>query len=89
MTYKVVVSHEAQIELATTECYFRSKNLAVEFLEDFLHQISFLEKTPTSFETKYRNIKIILFEHFNFSIHFVIENDQVIILRILNQRQNY
>lgn len=89
MPYKVSISKEAQIELNVAECFFKTKELHIKFMEGFFRQIQFLKTTPFSFQTKYKNIRIALFDEFNYSIHYVIENNQVKILRILNQRQDF
>lgn len=89
MAYNVQISREAQIELDVAECFFRTNNLQESFLQDFFRQTGFLAPNPISFQIKYRGIRIINFETFNYSIHYVIKNDLVLILRILNQRQDF
>jgi hypothetical protein len=89
MAYSVQISNEAQIELDVAECFFRTKNLHKPFLEDFFRQIGFLETNALSFQVKYKGIRIINFESFNYSLHYVVKNGQVLILRILNQRQDF
>jgi hypothetical protein len=89
MDYEVQISREAQIELDVAECFFRAKNLQEAFLEDFFRQIGFLKTNPKAFQTKYREIRILCLEQFNYSIHYVIEKDKVLILRILGQRQDF
>jgi hypothetical protein len=89
MAYNILISKEAEIELGVADCYFRTKNLERAFREDFVKQLEFLERTPLSFQKKYRDVRVILFNDFNYSIHFIIEDQKVLILRILNQRQNF
>ncbi|WP_425235629.1 type II toxin-antitoxin system RelE/ParE family toxin [Ulvibacterium sp.] len=89
MTYKIHISREAQIELSIAECFYKSKNLDREFLTDFSQQLQFLKAMPESFQVKYRNIRILNFERFNYSIHYIIKDSQILILRILNQKQNF
>lgn len=89
MAFKILISREAEIELGVADCYFRTKNLEGAFRQDLLRQLKFLETTPLSFQKKYRDIRIILFSEFNYSIHYIIEANTVHILRILNQRQQF
>ncbi len=89
MAYNILISKEAEIEFEVADCYFRTKNLEKLFREDFLKQLHFLDTTPLSFQKKYRDIRIIIFSNFNYSIHYTIEANSVLILRILNQRQNF
>lgn len=89
MDYEVQISREAQIELDVAGCFFRAKNLNEAFLDDFFRQIGFLETNPEAFQIKYRGIRILCFEQFNYSIHYIINKNQVFNLRILNQRQDF
>jgi hypothetical protein len=89
MGYNVQMLREAAIELHVAECFFASRNLSEDFLADFSKQLQFLKTTPESFQIKYRGIRMITFERFDYSIHYKIENKEVIIYRILNQRQNF
>lgn len=89
MAYKVLISKEAEVELSVADCYFRTKDLEKAFRADLLKQLEFLEATPFSFQMRYKEVRIILFNHFNYSIHYIIKDQTVLILRILNQRQNF
>lgn len=89
MVYKVSISKEAQIELGIAECYYRLRGMEENFLADFSNQLQFLKTTPESFQVKYKDIRILQFKTFNYSIHYIIKENKVLILRILNQRQNY
>ena len=89
MVYNVQISQEAQIELSVAECYFRVKGIHNAFLADFFKQIGFLETNPRSFQKKYLEILIINFDDFNYSVHCIIQGDNVLILRILNQRRHF
>ncbi|MEM7483852.1 MAG: hypothetical protein AAF348_01465 [Bacteroidota bacterium] len=64
---------EAQIELGLAEYSFRTKNLEREFLKGFGKQLQFLKTTPQSFQIKYQSIRILQFEKFNYSIHYIIK----------------
>jgi len=89
MIYKVHISKEAQIELSVAECFYKSRNLDQEILADLSRQLRMLKAMPESFQIKYRGIRIVSFEKFNYSIHYMIQDSRVLILRILNQKQNF
>lgn len=89
MDFEVHISKEAEIEFETAECFFRSKNIHNEFLKDFFGQIDFLKITPLSFQLRYRDVRVIQLKHFNYSIHYIVKEQKVLILRILNQRQDF
>lgn len=89
MGYKVSISKEAQIELGMAECYYKLRGIEKDFLQDFSRQLQFLKTTPESFQVQYKNVRMLQFDTFNYSIHYVMEKDKVMILRILNQRQHF
>ncbi|UJH68645.1 type II toxin-antitoxin system RelE/ParE family toxin [Allomuricauda sp. SCSIO 65647] len=89
MGFKVQMLKEAAVELHVAECYFASKGLSRAFLNDFARQLQFLKTTPHSFQVKYRGIRILNFEQFNYSIHYKVDKKEAVIYRILNQRQNF
>lgn len=89
MGFKVLMLREAVVELHVAECFFASKNLSREFLNDFARQLQFLKTTPYSFQVRYRGIRALNFEQFNYSIHYKVDEEEVVIYRILNQRQNF
>jgi|AntDeeMinimDraft_5_1070356.scaffolds.fasta_scaffold01772_3 hypothetical protein len=89
MAFEVLISKEAQIELDIAVCFFKIKALDDQFLSDFNQQLKFLKTSPFLFQKRYREIRILLFAEFNYSIHYFIENDKVKTLRILNQSQDF
>jgi len=89
MRYKILITKEAQVELGIAECYFSVKGIQRQFMADFFKQLEFLESTPYSFQIRYRDIRTIDFKQFNYSIHYVIKDQVVLILRILNQKQYF
>ena len=89
MVYKIVVSPEAFRELELAECYFKTKNLEKDFLEDFNTQILFLENMPFARQIRYKQVRIHLFKKYMYSIHYLVVDLEVRILHILNQKQGF
>ena len=89
MGFKVRMLREAAVELHVAECYFASKSLSREFLNDFARQLQFLKTTPCSFQVKYKGIRALNFEQFNYSIHYKVDKEEVMIYRILNQKTEF
>lgn len=85
MAYKIIITSEAFREIELAECYFKTKQIEKSFLKDLGKQIIFLEKSPLARQIRYRNIRIHLFEKFNYAFHYVVINDEVRILRLLSQ----
>lgn len=87
MEYQIKISKEAERELSIAKCYYRISNLEELFDSDFKKQIDYLEANPFLFRFYYRNIRKVHFNSFKYSIHFIIKNKVVYILRILHHKQ--
>lgn len=89
MVYKLVISPEAFRKIDLAECYFKTKQIEKSFLKDLREQLVFLETHPLVRQVRYKNVRIHLFEKFNYSIHYVVYETEVRILHLLNQRQDF
>ena len=86
---EIKATDEAKIELHKAKCFFEFNNKEEEFWEDFSRQIDVLLLMPEAFQVRYRNVRIVTLERFDYSIHYVVKPYGVLIYRFLNQRQNY
>ncbi|WP_117884196.1 type II toxin-antitoxin system RelE/ParE family toxin [Aureibaculum luteum] len=89
MAYQIKVSKEAERELSIAKCYYKISNLEEHFDSDFKKQIKYLEANPFLFRFYYRNVRLVHFDDFKYSIHFIIKNKVVYILKILHHKQEY
>ena len=89
MIYKLVISPEAYRDIELAECFYKTKSLNSSFLNDLNTQFVFLENAPLSRQIRYRSIRIHLLDIYKYSIHYIVNNDVVMILRVLNQAQAY
>ncbi len=89
MAYKIRMSKDAEKDLITAQCYYRAKDLEDEFNEDFKLQLEYLKANPYLIQLYYRQIRRIHFNQFKYSIHFIIRNEIVYILKILGHKQYY
>lgn len=89
MDFKIELSRKAEIEFNIIDCYFSGLGISQKFYEDFHSQILLIQSNPFLFQTRYKNIRIVHLNHFNYSIHYNIENNVITILRILGQAQQY
>lgn len=76
-------------ELHRAKCFFDSIEKGIEFLNDFENQIELIKTMPFAFQIRYKNVRIVNFEHFSYTIHYMVIFDTVIILNILSQFQDY
>lgn len=66
-----------------------STELADRFHLELINKLEEIEHNPKHFQLRYKNIRIAHFTKFPFSIHFIIEEDIIFILKILHQKRFY
>lgn len=86
---EIKITDEARIELLKAKCFFEFNKKEDEFWKDFNGQIEILLLVPETFQVRYKNVRIITLERFDYSIHYVVKPYGILIYRFLNQRQDY
>lgn len=86
---KIKATDEAIIKLHKAKCFFELNNKEDEFWEDFNRQMDVLLLMPEAFQARYRNARIVTFERFDYSIHYVVKPCGILVYRFLNHRQDY
>jgi hypothetical protein len=89
MAYQINVSKDAEKDILTAKCHYRVSGLEQTFDADFKSQISYLRANPFLFQIYYRNVRRAHFNTFKYSIHFIVHNDAVYILRVLHHKQKF
>ncbi len=88
MEYPINISKDGEKDLQTGKCFYRFSGLEDDFNTDFIGQIAYLKSNPFLFKVYYRNVRRLHFQDFNYSIHYLIREQNVSILRILNHKQD-
>ena len=89
MAYRINISKDAEKDILTAKCHYRISGLEHSFDGDFISQIEYLKANPFLFQIYYRNVRRAHFNTFKFSIHLIINNDSVYILRVLHHKQKF
>lgn len=89
MAYKINVSKDAEKDLLIAKCHYKVSCLEDTFDNDFKSQIAYLKANPFLYQVYYRNVRRAHFITFKYSIHFIIHNDAVYILRVLHHKQKF
>ncbi len=89
MEYPVSVSKDAERDILTAKCHYRISGVEKSFDDDLVRQVSYLRANPFLFQIYYRNVRRVHFNRFPYSIHYVIKNDIVYILRVLHHGQKF
>jgi len=83
-------SEEAKLELHRAQCYFKLIDKEEVFLDDLVNQLRLIQSMPHAFQIRYKSIRIVHFENFQYSIHYRIKKDGIIkVYHILNQHQDF
>ena len=89
MVDKVLFDEEAKREIHRAKCFFDSIDKGEEFLDDLENQIALVLSMPLAFQLKYSEVRIVQFDNFSYTIHYTININEIIILNILNQFQDF
>ena len=89
MEYQIKVSKDAEKDILTAKCHYRISGLEAAFDMDFMTQIAYLRVNSFLFQIYYRNVRRAHFSDFKYSIHFILGNDSVYILRVLHHKQKF
>ena len=89
--YSIFITEEAKRDLQESVDYFLkiSEKLTERFESDLDFCISNLKKSPLIFQMRYKNIRIAYLSNFPFGIHFIIEEENIYILKILHTKRLY
>lgn len=82
-------TEEARIEFHKVKCFMEFNGTEEPFWNDVDKQLNLILKFPDAFQMRYKNVRIVLLDQFNYSIHYVSKPYGILIYRFLNQRQNF
>ena len=82
MADKVVkFTEEARIEFHKATCFMQFSGKEAEFWEDTNTQLTMILKLPEAFQLRYKNVRIIALNNFNYTIHYVIKPYGILVYR--------
>ncbi|MFS4483716.1 hypothetical protein ACKGJY_11910 [Hyunsoonleella sp. 2307UL5-6] len=82
-------TEEARIEFHKLKCYMAFIGKEEEFWNDLEKQLNLIVNYPEAFQVRYKNIRIVVLERFNYTLHYVIKPYGILVYRLLNQKQNF
>ncbi|SRX75926.1 type II toxin-antitoxin system RelE/ParE family toxin [Aequorivita antarctica] len=89
MADKTFFSEDAKRDIYTAKCQYDLAQKGDLFLDDIFNTLEVIKLMPEAFQIRYDSVRIVALEHFNFTLHFEIKNDEIKIWRVLHQSQNY
>lgn len=89
MTYQLIFTIQADQDLNKIKVWYDSinKNLTEELFIELSDEFKRIKKTPLIYQARYKHIRVAFLKRFEYGIHFIIENEQLIVLRILHNKQ--
>lgn len=85
----VEFSDEANLDFHKAECYMDFNGKLEEFWVDMDKQIELIKEFPYAFQIRYKNVRIVTLENFNYSIHYITMSKGIMVYRFLNQSQDF
>ena len=82
-------TEEARMEFYNAKCFMDFNGIENEFWKDVNRQMDLITQFPLAFQIRYRNIRIVPLEKFNYSIHYAVKPNSILVYRFLNQKQNF
>ncbi len=91
MKYKIVFEKGVLNNFQERIDYYEkiSPKIADKFHKEFFQKIDFIKTYPLQFWIRYRQIRIANLDSFPIGIHFIIEQNIVLVLKILHHKQFY
>ena len=90
MKYILIVKPEAELDTLKSAKWYEKKqeNLGIRCLEEVEDKLRLITQNPLQYQVRYRNTRLALVEHFPYAIHFIIEEEKVIVLAVLGTRED-
>lgn len=89
MAYQLIFTIEADQDLNKIKVWYDAINvkLTQDLFSELSDEFKLIKKSPLIYQTKYKQIRIAFLKRFEYGIHFIIEDNQLIVLRILHNKQ--
>lgn len=90
MSYSLIVKPEAELDMLKSAKWYEEKqvDLGIRFLDEIEDKLSLVTQNPLQYQIRYKNTRWALVKHFPYAIHFVVEEDKVIVLAVLGTRDD-
>lgn len=89
MADEVFFSEDAKRDIHRAKCQYDLVQKGDWFLDDIFNTLEFVKLMPEAFQINYDNMRIVALEHFNFTLHYEFNGDEIRVYRVLHQKQNY
>jgi plasmid stabilization system protein ParE len=86
MTHKILLRPESEADLLEAVTYYEEnlKGLGTDFINSIETTLQSISHQPESFPIVYKNVRRALIKKFPFGIHYIIENNIIIVLAVFH-----
>ena len=87
MKHRLLVSEEAYLDMVDAINYYKNlsyRNLANRFKEQLKEGMDYITRYPRHFAIKYRGVRIYNLKKFPYQIHYLLEENVVMILGVFH-----
>lgn len=90
MSFKVTIRSRARVDIREARDWYeeRSPNLAVRFGSEIDEVMLAIRDQPLIHAKIYRDIRRAMTRRFPYAIYFMVENDRIVVLRVLHQARD-
>ncbi|WKK74502.1 type II toxin-antitoxin system RelE/ParE family toxin [Marivirga salinae] len=90
MSYSLIVRPEAELDILESSQWYEDKqeNLGVRFLDEVEEKIHLITQNPLHYQVRYKNTRLALIKHFPYAIHFIVNQQDIIVLAVLGTRED-
>ena len=91
MKYTIQFERNVLLDFKSHKAYYNhiSQKLGTNFDNEFWQKIDYIKNYPLHHRVRYRSIRIAILKIYPFGIHFIIEGDTILILKLLHFKQFY
>ena len=89
MAYQLIFTVQADQDLNKIKVWYDTINvkLTQDLFSELSDEFKLMKKSPLIYQARYKLIRIAFLKRFEYGIHFIVENKQLIVLRILHNKQ--
>jgi len=91
MNFEIIFRIEAERDLIDIQNYYDkiSEKITAKFFKEFFYTMQFIEQSPKLFQERYRGIRIAPLYRFPYGIHYLENDNIVIIYRVLHTKRYF
>jgi hypothetical protein len=90
MNYNIAIVDEAKIDFRASLIWYKNINpkLSEKFYISFQQSVAIIKKDPLLFQIRYDNIRIKIMTPFPYLIHYIVNNNAIVIQAIYHCSRN-